>query len=150
MGWEQLPALCIYLTPPPFNSSVYPLEKKCMLLLLFYSQKALLLVSLSQPVDAAVGWRERFLLLQPGATTWTRVHIFLQGRARVPVAEASGCFPFLKVWRNNHKLLKLWPKPLRQPSSHVTEIQNFLKRDFFFLEKTWKLKMCSWVICGIC
>lgn len=48
MGWEQLPALCIYLTPPPFNSSVYPLEKKCMLLLLFYSQKPVLLVSLSQ------------------------------------------------------------------------------------------------------
>lgn len=46
MGWEQLLALCIYLTPPPFNSSVYPLEKKCMLLLLFYSQKPLLLVSL--------------------------------------------------------------------------------------------------------
>lgn len=53
MGWEQLPALCIYLTPPPFNSSVYPLEKKCVLLLLFYSQKPLLLASLSQPVDAA-------------------------------------------------------------------------------------------------
>lgn len=49
MGWEQLPALCIYLTPPPFNSSVYPLEKKCVLLLLFCSQKPLLLVSLSQP-----------------------------------------------------------------------------------------------------
>lgn len=53
MGWEQLPALRIYLTPPPFNSSVYPLEKKCMLLLLFYSQTPLLLVSLSQPADEA-------------------------------------------------------------------------------------------------
>lgn len=52
MGWEQLPALCIYLTPPPFNSSVYPLEKKCLLLLLFYPQKPLLLVSLWQPADA--------------------------------------------------------------------------------------------------
>lgn len=69
MGWEQLPALCIYLTPPPFNSSVYPLEKKCMLLLLFYSQKPVLLVSLSQPVDGAALSTLRFLLLQPGATT---------------------------------------------------------------------------------
>lgn len=69
MGWEQLPALCIYLTPPPFNSSVYPLEKKCMLLLLFYSQKPVLLVSLSQPVDGVALSTLRFLLLQPGATT---------------------------------------------------------------------------------
>lgn len=53
MGWEQLLVLCIYLTPPPFNGSVYPLEKKCMLLLLFYSQKPLLLVSLSRAVKAA-------------------------------------------------------------------------------------------------
>lgn len=50
MGWEQLLVFCIYLTPPPFNSSVYPLEKKCVLLLLFYSQKPLLLVSLSRAV----------------------------------------------------------------------------------------------------
>lgn len=69
MGWEQLPELCIYLTPPPFNSSVYPLEKKCMLLLLFHSQKPVLLVSLSQPVDGAARSTLRFLLLQPGATT---------------------------------------------------------------------------------
>lgn len=25
-GWEQLLVLCIHLTLPPFNSSVYPLE----------------------------------------------------------------------------------------------------------------------------
>lgn len=69
MGWEQLLALCIYLTPPPFNNSVYPLEKKCMLLLLFYSQKPLLLVSLSQAMEAATVCKVQFLLPPPGATT---------------------------------------------------------------------------------
>lgn len=98
MGWEQLLALCIYLTPPPFNSSVYPLEKKCMLLLLFYSQKPLLLVSLSWTANTAAVCTLHFLLLQLGAITRPcgTPHMFLQGCVtRVPVTEASGCFPFI-------------------------------------------------------
>lgn len=129
-GWEQLLVLCIHLTLPPFNSSVYPLEWWCMLLLLFYFQKPVLLVSVLESVGAGFA-----------------VHTSLP----VPIARGND----LNKWRlMKHVLFRTKSKMLKSRTRRLifgTALHNstckFVNQDLTSLITTWMFSDNYALIC---